>query len=57
MLATLGHLAGDVRIGEMGASHADHIEFAALDGVARRRNVLDPRRVESRHPRRSPHFA
>ena len=56
MLTALGHFAGDMGIGEVGAGHADHVEFAALDGVARRRDILDPRCVEGRHPRRSPHL-
>ena len=57
VLAALGDFPGDMRIGEVGAGHADHVELAALDGVARRRDVLDARRVEGRHPRRGPHLA
>ncbi len=57
MLAALGDFASDVGIREMGARHPDHVELAALDGVARCRHVLDPRCVEGRHPRRGPHLA
>ena len=52
-----GDLPGDVRIGDMGAGHADHVELAARDRVARRRDVLDARRVEGRDLRRGPHLA
>ena len=38
-LAAGGDFVGDMRVGEMGAGHADHVEFAALDRVAAWRAV------------------
>ena len=41
----------------MGAGHADHVELAALDRVARGRDVLDAGGVKGRQPRLGAHFA
>ena len=41
----------------MGAGHADHVELAALDRMARGRHVLDAGRVKGRKPRLGAHFA
>ena len=57
VLATFRDLAGDMRIGEVGARHADHVEFAAFNRVPRCRHILDARRVEGRHLRRGANFA
>src|SRR3546814_15364308 len=40
-LAAGGDLVDDVRVGEVGAGHADHVELALGDGMARRRHVGD----------------
>ena len=56
-LAAFGDLLGDMRVGEMGAGHADHVELAADDRVAGGGDVLDAGGVEGRHPRLRPHFA
>ncbi len=48
MLAACRHLVGDMRVGEVGARHAYHVELAAQDGVARGGDVLDAGRVEGR---------
>ncbi len=57
VLAALHHLRHDVRIGDVGAGHADHVELAGGDGVARGGDVGDTRRVEDRELRRRPHLA
>ena len=45
-----------MRVGEMGAGHADHVEFAALDRVAGGGDVLDAGGVKGRHARLGPHL-
>ena len=57
VLAALHHLADDVRIGDMGAGHADHVELARGDGMARGGDVGDARGMEDRELRRRPHLA
>src|SRR5271166_4895651 len=50
-LAAGGDFVGNMRVGEMGAGHADHVEFAALDRVAGGGDVLDAGGVKGRHAR------
>ncbi len=50
------HLAGDVRLGDVGAGHADHVQLALGDGVPGRGHVVDAGGVEGREPRRRPHL-
>ena len=50
-------LRDDVRVGHVGAGHADHVELAAGDGVAGGRHVLDLRRVEGREAGRGADLA
>ena len=57
VLAPLRHFERDMGIGEMGARHADEVELAALDRVARGGDVLDARGVEGRNAGRGAHFA
>ena len=47
-----GHqLSDDMRVGDMGAGHADHVQQPAGDGMAGGGDVLDARRMEGRHLR------
>ena len=55
--APLGDFARDVRIGQMRARHADHVELAARNRMARGRDILDAGGVESRQSRLGAHFA
>jgi len=57
VLATLRHLFRDMRVRDMGARHADHVELACGDRVARGGDVLNTRRVEHRQTRRRAHLA
>ena len=41
VLPALDDLADEVRVGELGTSHADEIDLALADGVAGRRDVVD----------------
>ena len=43
-----------MRIGHMGAGHADHIQLTGLDGVARGRDIGDAGGVESGHAHLGP---
>ena len=43
--ATLAH---DMRVGDMGPRHADHVELAFGDGMARGRHIIDARGMEHR---------
>ena len=56
-LAPLHDLLDDMRIGDMGARHADHVELALGDGMAGGRDIVDARGVEDRKLRRGAHFA
>jgi hypothetical protein len=56
-LTPRGQQPRDMRLGDMGAGHADHVEFACNDRMPRRRHVLDARRVEHREARRRAHLA
>ena len=47
-LAALRDLARDMRVGDVRAGHADHVELAGRDRVARGGDVLDARGVEHR---------
>ncbi len=44
----LDDLAHDVRIGDVRARHAHHVELAGGDGVARRRDIGNARRMKGR---------
>ena len=55
--APLGDFERDMRIGEMRARHADHVELAALDRVARGRDVLDAGGVKGRQAGLGAHLA
>ena len=57
VLAPLHHLLHDVRIGDVGARHAHHVELAGGDGMARRGDVGDARGMEGREFRGRPHLA
>ena len=48
LLLAAQDLRDDVRVGHVGAGHADHVELAAGDGVAGGGDVLDLRGVEGR---------
>jgi hypothetical protein len=48
VLAALRHFQRDVRVGQVRASHADHVELALGDGMARRRHVADAGGVKNR---------
>ena len=50
-------LRDDVRIGDVGAGHADHVELALGDRMAGGRDVVDARGVEHRELGRGPHLA
>ncbi len=50
-------LPDDMRIGDVGARHAHHVELAGGDRMARGRHIVDARGVEDREPRRRPHLA
>ena len=49
--------AADMRIGDVRARHADHVELARGDRVPRGRHVLDARGMKHREPRRVAHLA
>ncbi len=57
VLAALQHLADDVRLGEMGARHADHVELAGGDGMAGSGDVGDAGGMEDREAGRRAHLA
>ena len=57
ILASFRDLERDMRVGDMGARHADHVELAAHDRVARRRDILDARGMKDGEPRFAPHLA
>ena len=57
VLPSCHELAPDMRVGDVRAGHADHVELARGDRVARRRHVLDARGVKHRESRRVAHFA
>ena len=57
VLAAFGDLAHEMRIGDVGAGHADHVELALGDGVARRRHVGDAGGMEHRELGRRPDLA
>ena len=44
-------LLDDMRVGDMGAGHAHHVDMAFGDGAARRGEIGDPRGVEDRQVR------
>ena len=50
-------LRDDMRVGDMGAGHADHVELALGDRMARGRDVGDARGMEDRELRGGPHLA
>ena len=52
VLAAGRDLARDVRVGDVGAGHADEVELARGDRVARGRDVVDARGVEDRQAER-----
>ena len=52
VLAAGGDLARDVRVGDVGAGHADHVELARGDRVARGRDVVDAGGMEYRDAER-----
>ena len=56
-LPPLRHLGRDMRVGDMGAGHADHIQLALGDSVAGRRHIVDAGRVEHREFGLRPHLA
>jgi len=56
VLLAAGHLRDQVRIGHLGAGHADQVDQSGGDGVAGGRYVRDPRRVHDRYPDRAPHL-
>ena len=56
VLPSLHQPAADIRFGNVGARHADHVELARGDGVSCRGNVLDAGGVEHREFRRVAHF-
>ncbi len=51
------HLGGDMRVGDMGARHADHVELALGDGVAGGRHIVDAGGVEHREAGGGPDLA
>ena len=57
LLAAFHDLADDMGIGDVGARHADHVELALGDCVARRRDIVDARGVKHRELGRGPDFA
>ena len=57
LLAALGDLLHDMRIGDMGARHPHHVELALGDGVAGGGDIVDARGMEYRELRRGAHFA
>ena len=57
VLAALHHLLHDMRIGDVGARHADHVELAGGDGMPGGRDIRDARGMEDRELRRRPHLA
>ena len=46
VLTLLDDLSHDMRVGHVGARHADHVDLARGDGVARCCDVRDLRRME-----------
>ena len=57
VLAPFRDFLDDMRIGDMGARHADHVELALGDGVARGGDIVDARGVEHRELGCGAHFA
>ena len=57
VLPSLHQQAPDMRVGDVRAGHADHVELAGGDRMARGRHVLDAGGVEHREPRRRAHLA
>ena len=55
--APLGHFERDMRIGQMRARHANHIQLAAFDCMASGRDVLDAGGVKRRQARLGAHLA
>ena len=55
--APLGDFEHDMRVGQMRARHANHIELAAFDCMASGRDVLDAGGVKGRQARLGAHFA
>jgi hypothetical protein len=51
ILAALGDLLADVRVGDVGTGHADHVELAFGHGVAGGGHVVDARGVKHRELR------
>ena len=49
VFAAFHDLAGDMGIGEMRPGHADEVELAGLDGVARGGDIRDSRRMQHGH--------
>ena len=48
VFALLQDLAHDVRVGHVGARHADHVDLSGGNRMAGRRHILNPRGVEDR---------
>ena len=57
VLLAAHHLGDDVRIGDMRAGHADHVELARGDRMAGGGNIGDTRGMEDRELRRLANFA
>jgi hypothetical protein len=57
VFGTGAHLGHDMRVRQMGAGHADHVQFARSNGMARGCHIGDARRVEDRELRGRPHLA
>ena len=56
-LAPFHDLLHDMGVGDMGARHADHVELALGNGMARRGNIVDARRMENGELGRGSYFA
>ena len=57
VLAAFHHLQHDVRVGDVGARHADHVELALGDGMAGGGDILNACRMKDRELRRRPDLA
>ena len=55
VLLAAGQLGHDVRVGNVGSGHADHVHHALVQRPPRRRQIGYPRRLEHRQPGRGPH--